>query len=263
MALPLSSSISYNGRLPLPFSQINLELNRAYNASNSGLNAQLWFTASNSESAFYFQGQYAASTLISASQFRGYNHRTGYLDGVNDFFSSSVNLSGSGLNPNYSTPFSLNFWIRQEAIDVLPATSFQPFLLSSGRIGNFGAAYFALFYEGTLSGGTKSNKLIAIENGIFDCAYNINNQPTFYLQEGLIEYHDRDSIILHYKIDGDKQFIYEKTNGVWFSYTKLKNYPAPAPTNNQQSTTVEIQNAEKLFIFYKNLDFSSRSAKIY
>jgi hypothetical protein len=109
----------------------------------------------------------------------------------------------------------------------------------------------------------KSNKLIAIENGIFDCAYNINNQPTFYLQEGLIEYHDRDSIILHYKIDGDKQFIYEKTNGVWFSYTKLKNYPAPAPTNYQQSTTVEIQNAEKLFIFYKNLDFSSRSAKIY
>ena len=161
MALPLSSSISYSGRLPLPFSQINLELNRAYNASNSGLNAQLWFTASNSESAFYFQGQYAASTLISASQFRGYNHRTGYLDGVNDFFSSSVNLSGSGLNPNYSTPFSLNFWIRQEAIDVLPATSFQPFLLSSGRIGNFGAAYFALFYEGTLSGGTKSNQIIA------------------------------------------------------------------------------------------------------
>ena len=161
MALPLSSSISYNGRLPLPFSQINLELNRPYSASDSGLNAQLWFTASNSGSAFYYQGQYAASTLISASQFRGYNHRTGYLDGVNDFFSSSINLSGSGLNPNYSTPFSLNFWIRQEAIDVLPATSFQPTLLSSGRIGNFGAAYFSLFYEGTLSNGTKSNQLIA------------------------------------------------------------------------------------------------------
>lgn len=109
----------------------------------------------------------------------------------------------------------------------------------------------------------KSNKLIAIENGIFDCAYNINNQPSFYLQEGLIEYHDRDSIMLHYRIDGDKQYIYEKANGVWLSYTKLKNYPAPAPTNYQQATTVEIQNAEKLFIFYKNLDLSSRSAKIY
>ena len=109
----------------------------------------------------------------------------------------------------------------------------------------------------------KSNKLIAIENGIFDCAYNINNQPAFYLQEGLIEYHDRDSIILHYRIDGDKQYIYEKTNGVWFSYTKPRNYPAPSPTNYQQATTVEIQNAEKLFIFYKNLDVSSRSAKIY
>jgi len=109
----------------------------------------------------------------------------------------------------------------------------------------------------------KSNRLIAIENGIFDCAYNINNQPAFYLQEGLIEYHDRDSIILHYRIDGDKQYIYEKANGVWFSYTKLRNYPAPLPTNYQQATTVEIQNAEKLFIFYKNLDVSSRSAKIY
>lgn len=109
----------------------------------------------------------------------------------------------------------------------------------------------------------KSNKLIAIENGIFDCAYNINNQPAFYLQEGLLEYHDRDSIVLHYRIDGDKQYIYEKTNGVWLSYLKLRNYPAPAPTNYQQATTVEIQNAEKLFIFYKNLDLSSRSAKIY
>jgi hypothetical protein len=109
----------------------------------------------------------------------------------------------------------------------------------------------------------KSNKLIAIENGIFDCAYNINNQHTFYLQEGLIEYHDRDSIVLHYRTDGDKQYIYEKTNGVWFSYTKPRNYPAPGPINSKQATTVEIKNAEKLFIFYKNLDFSSRSAKIY
>jgi hypothetical protein len=140
---------------------MNLELNRPYNAANSGLSAQLWVTASNSESAFFYQGQYAASTLISASQFRGYNHRTAYLDGVNDYFSSSANLSGSGMNPAYTSSFSINFWIRQEAIDVLPGTSFQPTLVSSGRPGNFGAAYFSLFYEGTLSGGVKSNVLIA------------------------------------------------------------------------------------------------------
>ena len=106
-------------------------------------------------------------------------------------------------------------------------------------------------------------KLKAIENGIFDCAYTSDNTVAFYLLEGFIEYHDRNAVMLHFKNDFSNQHIYEKQNGVWLFYIKNKNYPAPAPSTYRPATQQEIQHAEKLYSFYKNINFSSSSAKIY
>jgi hypothetical protein len=106
-------------------------------------------------------------------------------------------------------------------------------------------------------------KLKAIENGIFDCAYTSDNQHAFYMFEGIVEYHDKNSVMLHFKNDFLNQHIYEKTNGLWIYYIKNKNYPAPAPSTYRPATQQEIQHAEKLYSFYKNADLSSPSAKIY
>jgi hypothetical protein len=110
---------------------------------------------------------------------------------------------------------------------------------------------------------SSDKKLKAIENGIFDCAYTSDNAVAFYLVEGIIEYHDRNSVILHFKNDFSNQHIYEKMNGAWVYYTKNKNYPAPSPSSYRPATQQEIQHAEKLYSLYKNIDLSGSSAKIY
>jgi hypothetical protein len=106
-------------------------------------------------------------------------------------------------------------------------------------------------------------KLVAIETGIFDCAYNADNKHALYMMEGIIEYHNRNSIALYFKTDYSNLYIYEKTNGTWYYYTKNKNYPAPPPTNIRLATQQETQHAERLYSFYKNIDLHSPSAKIY
>lgn len=106
-------------------------------------------------------------------------------------------------------------------------------------------------------------KLKAIENGIFDCAYTSDNRVALYMIEGITEYPDRNSVMLHFKNDYSNQHIYEKFNGAWVYYTKNKNYPAPTPSNYRPATQQEIQHAERLFLLYKNIDLSSSSAKIY
>ena len=111
-----------------------------------------------------------------------------------------------------------------------------------------------------------NGKLIAIENGIYDCGFAgaSGKIPGFSIFEGIIENYDTNSVMIVFKYDDFKKYYYQKdADGSWIYYYKEKNYSSPSPKESRLATNSEIQQAEKLLNFYKNVDLSSRSAKIY
>jgi hypothetical protein len=110
-----------------------------------------------------------------------------------------------------------------------------------------------------------NGKLIFTENGIFDCGYADTSKTKlgFSIFEGIVENFDTNSVQIIFKTDDFKKYFYQKnSDGSWYYYHKDKNYSG-APKESRLATNSEIQHAEKLLSFYKNIDLSSRSAKIY
>ena len=106
-----------------------------------------------------------------------------------------------------------------------------------------------------------------ISKGLFGCMLDANNKPALGLVEGVTEIPNQDNIQIFFKNDGINRHIYSKLNGTWTYWTRnidyaFWNHPL-ANTSQRLATKEEIEHAVKLYTFYKNLDLSSRSAKIY
>ena len=106
-----------------------------------------------------------------------------------------------------------------------------------------------------------------ISKGLFDCMLDLNNKPAMGLVEGIIEMPSQNNIQIFFKNDGINRHIYSKHNGTWTYWTRnidaaFWNQPI-SNAKQRLATKEEIEHAEKLYTFYKNLDLSSRSAKIY
>ena len=106
-----------------------------------------------------------------------------------------------------------------------------------------------------------------ISKGLFDCMLDLNNKPAMGLVEGIIEMPSQNNIQIFFKNDGINRHIYSKHNGTWTYWTRnidaaFWNQPI-SNAKQRLATKEEIEHAEKLYTFYKNLDLSSRSAKFY
>jgi len=115
----------------------------------------------------------------------------------------------------------------------------------------------------------KSNgKVYGIEKGLFDCRLDNNNKPLFTLWEGVIDLYERNERIVIFKNDNVNLYMYSQVQGgVWNYFTRnvnaVYNEHPQANTFIRPATKDEIDNAEKLYTFYKSIDLSSRSAKNY
>jgi hypothetical protein len=110
-------------------------------------------------------------------------------------------------------------------------------------------------------------KIHSIEKGIFDCKYNNQDKPAYSMYEGLIEFPIQGEIQIFFKNDSTNSYIYMKRDGVWYYSTRNIDfgfYSHPKSNFNRRiATDVEIQHANRLYLFYKNINLSSPSAKIY
>jgi len=114
----------------------------------------------------------------------------------------------------------------------------------------------------------KNDTVVSIEKGLFDCSLNSKNQPTYTMWEGLREEVTIGETQIFFKHDSINKHVYVKDkSGSWYYVTKNRDAvnwtQANANFTQRPATKDEIQHAEKLFIYFKNLDLSSRSAKIY
>ena len=113
----------------------------------------------------------------------------------------------------------------------------------------------------------KAGKIYSIEKGKFDCGLSPDNKPVYHLIEGIVDHVEANELQIFFKNDGVNQYIYYKSRAGWF-YSTMNTYVVfpNQPNSNffqRPATKDEIEHAEKLYTFYKNLDLSSRSAKIY
>ena len=102
------------------------------------------------------------------------------------------------------------------------------------------------------------------ENGIFDC-YRANNTIGFGLVEGITVSPGLTAI--HFKREGLVRYVYFKTNNIWYLETAHIDFLYSKDPNSNSSyriaTLEEINHAERLYKFYKEIDLSSPKAKKY
>ena len=114
---------------------------------------------------------------------------------------------------------------------------------------------------------TNKGSVSGIEKGLFDCRLDNNNKPIYTIWEGVSEDYLSNTIMLSYMNDQTNHYTYAKRNNNWYLWTKNKDvYTFTHPNANftqRLLTPDEIKYAERLYLFYKNADVSSRSAKIY
>ena len=130
------------------------------------------------------------------SGFWGSTRASGHVS--NSYLNSTTALP-TEMRLSYSTPFSISFFVKMFNYTTPIANGYQPSILYSGTT-TFGQNTIQLFYEGKLSNGTYSNKIIARitragyssgrrdyrwdmgTNGIFTNGngWNATNYPNFY-----------------------------------------------------------------------------------
>ena len=106
-----------------------------------------------------------------------------------------------------------------------------------------------------------------ISKGLFGCMLDANNKAAMGLVEGISEFPSQNNVQIFFKNDGINRHVYSKLNGTWTYWTRnidagFWTHPI-ANAKQRLATKEEIEHAEKLYTFYKNLDLSSRTAKIY
>ena len=105
------------------------------------------------------------------------------------------------------------------------------------------------------------------QKGIFDCRISKDSKIRFSLTEGLVEFTKPYEIQVYFKTQDNIHYVYRKIDGKWYLITKSAAYAdwSDSRANFKQRlvNNSEEKEAEKLYYFYKNLDLSSRSAKIY
>jgi hypothetical protein len=109
------------------------------------------------------------------------------------------------------------------------------------------------------------NKIVAYEKGLFDCIY-ATDEIRFRIVEGISENPTDKTTSIYFKRDNFKQYIYSYSNNVWYLITLNKDYFSDHQLANKISrvaTREEIDHAEKLLVFYKKIDLSSRNSKIF
>jgi len=113
----------------------------------------------------------------------------------------------------------------------------------------------------------KNNKISSVEKGLFDCSLTPQNEVIYTLWQGLIENFEDGETVIFFNYDAINHHAYIKRKSDWYYAKKSREAQtwkqANANTTYRIATKDEIQLAEKLFIFFKNLDLSSRYAKIY
>jgi S1-C subfamily serine protease len=106
-----------------------------------------------------------------------------------------------------------------------------------------------------------------LQKGLFDCKISTDGQTRNSIYEGLAEFTKLKEVQVYFKTENNISFMYRKVNGKWYLYTKNSNYHSwSEPKANMTSRLAnksEENEAENLFKFYKTLDLSSSSAKIY
>jgi hypothetical protein len=105
------------------------------------------------------------------------------------------------------------------------------------------------------------------QKGIFDCRISKDSQIRSSITEGLVEFTKPYEIQIYFKIQNNTQSVYRKKDGIWYLATKNASYAdwsdLRANFASRLANNIEEKEAEKLYYFYKNLDLSSPSAKIY
>ena len=112
-----------------------------------------------------------------------------------------------------------------------------------------------------------NGKVRDFQKGLYDCKMFPDGQTRAIITEGLVEYPYLKEIQIYFKTESNIHYMYRKVNAQWYLQTKnsyFNSWADPKANATQRlATQEEINHAEKLFTFYKNLDLSSRSAKIY
>jgi hypothetical protein len=110
----------------------------------------------------------------------------------------------------------------------------------------------------------KSDGSISSENGIYDCQYGFG-KVVFGLVEGINE--GASGTFIFFDRDATTKYFYRKINNIWYTETMLADFllPEDPKSNHTQrpATTQEINHAERLYKFYKEIDLSSPKAKKY
>lgn len=102
------------------------------------------------------------------------------------------------------------------------------------------------------------------ENGLYDCQVSFG-RTAFGIVEGVAEL--PNFVTVHYKRDSTTRYYYSKQNNIWyFSTANVDVAYTNDPNSNYKTrpaTTEEINHAERLYKFYKEIDLSSPKAKKY
>ena len=110
-------------------------------------------------------------------------------------------------------------------------------------------------------------KIHTFEQGLYDCQYSNSGEILLNMTEGFAEFPTDDAIQIFFKTDNLNNHVYVKEKGKWKYATKNKDYAfwthPKSNTIQRPATQPEIEHAEKLYRFYKNIDLSSPSAKIF
>ena len=105
------------------------------------------------------------------------------------------------------------------------------------------------------------------QKGIYECRISKDSKIRFSITEGLVEFTKPYEIQVYYKTQNNIRYVYRKTEGKWYYVTLNNTYSDPSDPRANYTERVannnEVKEAEKLYYFYKNIDVSSPSAKIY
>jgi S1-C subfamily serine protease len=106
-----------------------------------------------------------------------------------------------------------------------------------------------------------------LQKGLYDCKISEDGQTRAAIIEGLVEFLKIKEVQIYFKTENNIHFMYRKVNGQWYLFTKNSNYSSwndqKATLTSRLANASEVNEAENLFKFYKTLDISSSSAKIY
>jgi len=109
------------------------------------------------------------------------------------------------------------------------------------------------------------NKIRAYEKGLFDCIY-FTDEIRFRIVEGISEDANSKKTLIYFKRDNFNQYIYSYNNNAWSLITLNKDYALAHQSANlisRETTREERDHAEKLLVFYKKIDLSSRNSTIF